>query len=500
MGRPKSARRSSRPQPGPRELRAPGTGRELARQVLMRVELEGAYATPTLAAAIDRAPHLRPAERALATEIVYGVLRRRARLDRALEALADRGLAAVDPEIRILLRVGAYQLLFLQRVPAYAAVNEAVEAAKRLHGGRYARLVNALLRRLGDRGEPALPDPARDPLGCLVEVSGFPEWLARLALRELGDERALAFAAAIAVPAPLALRANRLLTERDPLIAALRTERPDAELCASAVAPDAVIARSLDAPGATAAFREGRFAIQDVGAQVVVELCGAAAGQRILDACAGRGAKTAALAALAGNRAAIDALDISGPKLERAMDEWRRLGVSGVRPVVADLTAELPADLGPYDRILLDAPCSGLGVLRRHPELLLRRTEADLALLADRQRRMLDVVAGRLAPGGVLVYAVCTFDRREADDVVRAFLARHPDFVVEPPDPAAGSTGSTVDWPRLTEPPGSKSDGSGPTASADPSQLAPSIRTWPDRDDADAFFAVRLRRRPSHNR
>jgi 16S rRNA (cytosine967-C5)-methyltransferase len=464
---------TSAPSPSP-----PRTGRDLARLVLGRVEQEGAFANRALAAELDRAMGLAIPERALATELVYGVLRRRSRLDRALEAVADRGLASLEVPMRILLRVGAYQLLFLDRIPSYAAVNEAVETAKRAYGAGLGGLTNALLRRVAERGEPPLPDAARDPLGYLIDACGLPEWMARLALGDLGTETAIAWAAQIGVPAPLALRANRLAgTTVEALASSLAAERPDATLLPSTAAPDALLARGLEAPAQTRAFVAGAFAIQDVGAQLVAELCGAAPGDRVLDACAGLGGKTAHLAALAGNQAHIEALDRSGAKLAQAREQWQRLGARELGTRVADLTRELPADTIPYHRVLLDAPCAGLGVLRRHPEALLRRTEADLSLLAATQQRMLDVLAPHVAAGGLLVYAVCTFDRAEGEGVVTRFLAGHPQFRIERPIATAGG----VPWDRLIDAGGF-------------------MRTWPQRDDADAFFAVRLRRGVENSR
>jgi 16S rRNA (cytosine967-C5)-methyltransferase len=448
------------------------TGRDLARQVLGRVEEDGAFASRLLASALDRAPQLDAAERGLATELVYGVLRRRARLDRALEAVADRGLGSLDPAMRVLLRVGAYQLLFLDRVPAYAAVHDTVETAKRIHGARLGGLTNALLRRVSERGEPPLPDAARDPLGYLIEACGCPEWLARLALRELGDATAVALGDDMAAPAPISLRANRSAgITREQLVTALAAERPDAQLTLSAVAPDAVVARGLDGPARTAAFERGAFAITDVGAQLVAELCGAAPGERVLDACAGLGGKTCHLAALGDNRARVVAVDLSAAKLEQAGAQARRLGLQGIEARTANLLEPLPADLGTFDRVLLDAPCSGLGVLRRHPEILLRRSEGELAALAVPQRQMLDTVAASVAPGGVLTYAVCTFDRAECEDVVGGFLSRHPQFRLERPPQTEGG----VPWDRLFD-------------------NAGFMRTWPHRDEADAFFAARMRR------
>ena len=456
--------------------RRPPTSRVLARDVLGRVERDGAYAGRALAAALDRAGELPPEERALATELVYGVLRRRTRLDRALDALATKGTGGLALEVRIALRMAAYQILFLDRIPAYAAVDDAVEACKQAGGRGVAGFANALLRRLARAGEPPLPDPAADPGAYLETAIGFPGWLSRTLLAELPPAQAVAFANASVAPAPVTLRANTTRIGRDALMARLAAERPGASLAPAAVAPDAILARGLDAPAATEAWRAGLFAITDAGAQVVAELCGAAPGERILDACAGVGGKTAQLLALAGDRAQVDAVDISQPKLDEAARTLERLGLVSASLSTADLMRPLTDPTPRYDRILLDAPCSGLGVLRRHPEVLLRRAPADLAVLAGQQLQMLGTVAPVVRPGGVLVYAVCTFDRQECEAVVAAFLKAHPRFSPEP----AAAAGGRVPWAAVA-------DAAGAVGAA--------IRTWPQRDDADAFFAVRLRAR-----
>src|SRR6185436_8661887 len=319
-------------------------------------------------------------------------------------------------------------------------------------------------------GEPALPDAAADPAGYLVAAAGLPTWLAELLLAERPRDEALAFAASIADAAPVTLRANTGRVTRDDLAARVTAERAGAVLTPSPIAPDALEARHLDALATTRAWRDGLFAISDAGAQVVVELCGAAAGERILDACAGVGGKTAHLLALAGDRARVDALDVSADKLETARATLQRLGLTGATFAAADLARPLADPTPRYHRILLDAPCSGLGVLRRHPEALARRVPADLETLAAQQLRMLSAVAPALLPGGVLVYAVCTFERRECEDVVAAFLRAHPKFAIE----NAAAAGGRVPWTRLTD-------------------SAGAVRTWPHRDGADGFFAVRLR-------
>jgi 16S rRNA (cytosine967-C5)-methyltransferase len=457
---------------GGRQVAQALSARGLARAVLERVERDGAYAGRALAAALDRAQALSPEDRALATELVYGVLRRRGRLDRALDALAREGTDHLDLGVQIAMRVAAYQILFLDRVPAYAAVNDAVEACKTARGRGVPGFANALLRRLSRVGEPPLPDAAGDPTGYLEAAAGLPPWLARLLLAELPAEQAIAFADNLVAPAPVTLRTNTLRITREALAEKLAVERPGAELPPSAIAPDAILARHFEGPAKTAAWRAGLFAVQDAGAQIVAELCGAAAGERILDACAGNGGKTAHLLALAGDRAQVDAMDLSTAKLDEGTRTLRRLGAISARAITADLTQPLADPTPRYHRILLDAPCSGLGVLRRHPEALLRRSPDDLAPLAAQQLRMLDTVAPALLPGGLLTYAVCTFERQECEEVVAAFLGGHPGFSLEPATTAA--SGGRVPWATLV-------DASG------------AVRTWPQRDDADAFFAVRLR-------
>ena len=201
------------------------TGRSLARAVLERVEVGGAYANRALSAALDRAPALSGEDRALATELVYGVLRRRGRIDRALQALATSGLGRLDARALVALRVGAYQILFLDRIPAYAAVDDAVDACKQVAGRGVAGFANALLRRLAREGEPPLPDAASDPAAYLVAAAGLPAWLAELLLAERPTDEALAFAASIAAAAPVTLRANTGRVTRDDLAARVTAER-----------------------------------------------------------------------------------------------------------------------------------------------------------------------------------------------------------------------------------------------------------------------------------
>ena len=439
---------------------AGATARDVARRVLDRVERGGAWATPALDGELSRAG-LDDRERRLAAELVYGVLRNRARIDRALGAHAD--LARTPPRVVTALRVAAYQLLFLDRVPSYAAVDDAVRAARGVAGPRLAGFCNAVLRKLAAAGEPALPDDPRDATRGGVNRPALPGergresplWIEHSLPGWIADELAAAapdrlgeFAAAFARPAPLVARANRRRTTRDALIAELAaagaTTRP-IEGAAMAIAVE-----GLGDPARSASFRAGRWTVQDTGAQRVGAVAAPGAGQRILDACAGVGGKSTHLAELADDAAPIDAADQLPAKLELARDTAARLGLASIRPVVCDLLDPAAPLAAAYDLIVLDAPCSGLGVLRRHPDAKWRLVPADVPRLAGLQRRLLDTVVPRLAPGGALVYSVCTFTRAEGPDQVAALVER---------------TGL-----RLVE----------------------EHRTWPP--DADAFYIARLER------
>jgi 16S rRNA (cytosine967-C5)-methyltransferase len=428
------------------------TAREVARRVLARVG-EGAYATLTLGGELGRT-RLSDADRALATELVYGVLKRRARLDWALGRLAPRGLQSIDARVLDTLRLGAYQILFL-RIPAHAAVDDAVETVKRVRGPKLGGFVNALLRRLAREGEPPPPDPS-DAVAHLAVVESAPAWLVKDALARFPAPEARAFLASLNVPAPVWLRVNTLRATRDEVAAALERERPSARVTPSERAPEALKVEGGGDVATTRPFTEGRATVQDLAAQAIARLVDPAPGEHVLDACAGVGGKSTHLAALMRNQGRIDSADLSERKLELASDAARRLGVECLHPRVADLT-DPRAPLEPaYDRVLLDAPCSGLGVLRRHPEAKWRRQPEDARALAATQAKLLAALAPRVRPGGVLVYSVCTFTDEEGPRQTDAFLATHPQF----------------------------------TREGDP------LHTWPHRDDADAFYAIRLRRKP----
>lgn len=411
------------------------SAREVARRTLDRVEKQAAWATLTLDGELARSG-LDERDRRLAAEIVYGVLRHRLRIDRALAAHAD--LARTPPKVRTALRVAAYQLLFLDRVPAYAAVDDAVGAARALGGAKLAGFANAVLRKLTapGRGEPPLPPP-EDELARLEVEHSLPRWiLDELAAALAPDGPTLAaLAAALGEPPPLIARVNRRRTTPEALIEALRAAGVTASLIASsgdaergggsiAGAPTALRLEGAGDPSQHASFRAGHWTVQDAGAQRVGALAAPRPGMRILDACAGVGGKSTHLAELADDAAAIDAADQSRTKLGLLAETAQRLGLASIAPRACDLLdPQAPLGTG-YDLIVLDAPCSGLGVLRRHPDAKWRLTPDAIPRLAALQAQLLDAVLPRLAPGGTLVYAVCTFTRAEGPAQIAALVAR----------------------------------------------------------------------------
>lgn len=396
------------------------TPRDVARRVLDRIDRGGAWATPTLDGELARAG-LDDRDRRLASELVYGVLRHRTRIDRALAVHAD--LRRTPRRVIIALRLAAYQLLFLDRVPAYAAVDDAVAAARQVGGQKLGGFVNAVLRKLDKTREPALPAAGKER----IEVAAsLPRWIVdelAAAIEPGGDDALLAErAAAFAEPAPLVARVNRRRISRDALIDQLR----DAGVTATPVpdVPSALVLDGLGDPARNASFLAGLWTVQDTGAQLVGHVAAPHAGQRILDACAGVGGKSTHLAELTDDAAQIDAADLNATKLGLGAETAQRLGLQSIRRFACDLLDPKGPLAAAYDLIVLDAPCSGLGVLRRHPDAKWRLQPSDVPRLADLQRQLLDAVVARLAPTGTLVYSVCTFTRAEGPDQVAALAAR----------------------------------------------------------------------------
>jgi 16S rRNA (cytosine967-C5)-methyltransferase len=379
-------------------------------------------------------------DRALAAELATGTLRWQGQLDFLIAHFARRPVSKLDPEVADILRLAAYQLLHLDRVPAAAAVNDAVDMTRRAGKRSATGLVNGVLRAL-ERHRAALPLPAapRNPdasrtatLDYLSVGLSHPRWLVTRWLARHGYDATTRWAAFNNSAAPLTIRANRLRTTPAELAERLAAEgvvtRP------ARYAPDGLVSME-GSPLATHLAGTGLFFVQDEASQLVPLLAGARPGWRVLDACASPGGKTTALAAMMEDRGLLVAVDVRPRRVELLRRTVAASAAACIRIVQADVAVALP--VGPwFDLVLIDAPCSGLGTIRRDPEIRWRRTEADLALLAAAQERMLEQAAAAVKPGGRLVYATCSSEPEENEGVVAAFLSSHPEF--ETADPRAG--------------------------------------------------------------
>lgn len=410
--------------------------RAVALEALVAIERQSLPADETLDLSARRAG-LDARDRGLAVELVYGVLRRRSTLDWRLDHVADRPMQRLPLIVATALRLGAYQLLYLDRIPPSAAVSESVALVKspnRGGGRRWDGFTNAVLRSLLREPAPAWPDPAQDPATALAVRYACPDWLTRRWVDHFGPGQAEALCQmTVAVP-PLTLRVNALRVTREALLADLHHGGLGAAV--TQVSPVGVTLEKCGSVSDLPSFRQGLFYVEDEAAQLVPFILDPRPGERVLDACAAPGGKATHLASLMQNQGEIVALDRSADRLQLLTENCRRLGVSIVNPQVADVLdhgviGKLAADR-PFDRILLDAPCSSLGVLRRHPEGKWQKTSAALLTHQERQERLLAGVSRLLRPGGSLVYSTCSTEGEENEDVINHFLRQHAEFRREP--------------------------------------------------------------------
>lgn len=394
--------------------RAP-TGRTVAARVLARVEGEGAWASRALDAEIQRA-RLSGPEAGRASDLVYGSLRALRSVDAAIDAQRTKP-GALEPLARAVMRASAFELLFTT-APSHAVVSEAVELVKRERSVGLARFVNAVLRRIAD-GRPA------EPRARGLEL---PSWVSAELERSLGKERAEAvLGSAIEVP-PLGLRAYE--GDASALAAKIVGERSGVELVPAVDRPRTLLARRLGDPRTLRAFESGAFAVQDVGSQRVAELVGAMAGETVLDACAGRGGKTVVLADAVGREGRVVAVDLHERKLEEIASELRRLHLPApLETHVLDLSVGVGPLRPVFDRALVDVPCTGLGTLRRRPEILLRLAPADLERMAALELSIATRVAALVKPGGLVAVATCSFATAEGARLADRIAAALPALV-----------------------------------------------------------------------
>jgi 16S rRNA (cytosine967-C5)-methyltransferase len=417
---------------------------------------QGAYADRALHA---EAAGLEPRDRALATALAYGTVQRRGTLDHLAGALSSRPPGTLDPPILAAIHLGLFQLLYLDGVAEHAAVNESVELAKRSPARSGAALVNAVLRRAA-RERRALLEGLDDGTAAAAAIAhSVPQWLAERWFAELGAREARALLARINEPAEVAVRANSLLGTAQEVLSRL----PVPGLIAPGVPEGIVIEGPFDAH-ASELWRAGAIMPQSRGSMLVARLLAPVAGDRVLDLCAAPGAKTTHLAALMSDRGEVVAVERHPGRARALALTCSRMRATCVRVEAADAAAVHLDDA--FDRVLVDPPCSGLGTLQSRPDLRWRASPEAIVELADVQARILAAGGAATAPGGVLVYSVCTISPPEGERVVERFVAEHPQFAVDDLHAA---------HPEWTH-------------------RGPYLQLLPHRDGTDGFFIARLRR------
>jgi 16S rRNA (cytosine967-C5)-methyltransferase len=405
-----------------------------------------------------RAARLDARDRRWVRELVYGMLRRRAHIDALLNQRVRGGESRLDPDLIDLLRLGAAQLLYMGSVPAYAAIAQTVELAKRRHGLGASKLVNAVLRRLDrERGDLSIPRPA-DAIEALALDASHPRWLVARWVERYGTDDTRTLLDANNREAPLVARPYHAVREQlEAMLESAGVHVEEAPLAKDSI----VLSSPVSSFTELGPFRQGLFHLQDPASTLVTQYACVPTGAVVADLCAAPGGKSIEASR---NALHVASSDISVARLRRVVENAKRLEIDSLSAYVAD--ARFPA-IRPVDFVLVDAPCTGTGTFRRHPDARWRLRISDIAVMAASQRSILRAAASVVRPGGYLVYATCTLEPEENDEQIDAFLAEHPDWRLEPP-PEGVVPSSVLDEGRL--------------------------RVLPHRHGTDGAFAARLRR------
>lgn len=408
------------------------TPRAICLEILNRVERSDRHPDDLLTDSFKRYRHLTPLDRAFLTELTYGTLRWRGKLEWVIGKFSKIPLEKIEPEITHVLRVGLYQLLFLTRTPASAAVNEAVEAAKKTRGRGGGGFVNAVLREVIRKKEQIpYPDQEKDPALYIAVLQSHPLWLVRRWLPELGADETAKVCEFNQEIAPLVLRTNSLKISRPDLMG--KFSEAGLKPFVTAFSDEGIVLRDPPPVSELPFFKEGLYIIQDEASQLVTSLLDPKPGETILDACAAPGGKTTHIGQQMRNEGSIYAVDVTKERLSLVDEASHRLGVTIIKNIQGDARRPLKVPEGlKFDRILADVPCSGFGTLRKNPDLKWRRGEEDIRRMGELQSSILANLAEYLKPGGILVYSTCTVFREENEEVVESFLKAYPEFSVVP--------------------------------------------------------------------
>lgn len=397
-----------------------------------------------LAAESDRIEKLSPKDKKLCHALIFGCLRHRQYLDWILDHHTRTSITKVPLTLLYLLRIGLFQIIFMERVPDFAAINTAVNIAARAAGHKKKGFINAVLRKASQSYQSfELPDPKKTPAQYLTVKYGLPLWLSRKWISDFDFQNCEKLGRAINEIPVITVRTNTLKTDRPTLLSALKSHVKDIQLTCHS--PEGLSFNHPDKPiHAFTAFKEGWFQVQDEAAQIISLLLEPKPGEHILDACAGMGGKTAHIAQLMKNRGKITAMDTGLNKLHILETEMDRLGIGIVTIQHSSLLkTSVKETKGYFDRVLIDAPCTGLGVLGRNPDTRWKKTFHDIKRMAAQQKKMLNAGANLVKPGGILLFSVCSCEKEENEMVVDAFLSKRKDFSIDKNMPS-GMDGSLI--------------------------------------------------------
>jgi 16S rRNA (cytosine967-C5)-methyltransferase len=440
----------------------------------VKVAEAGAYSNLQLNRSLQEA-QLSRQDAALATELVYGTIQHQRTLDYRLAGLVAKGLDKLAPWVHQLLRMSTYQLLYLDRVPAHAAVNEAVQIAKKRGHAGISGMVNGVLRNMERRlDEMKQPIQEADPVKRIGIAHSYPDWLVKRWIELYGEQTAEAICATGNEPPHSSLRINRLRISREKALASM--VESGYEAAESPLTSSGVIVSGGGNLAQTDGYSAGLWSLQDESSMLVAEVCAPQPGMTVLDCCAAPGGKSAHLAEIMEDRGRIVANDLHEHKRALIEEQAKRLGLASVQAVTGDaaeLASRYPQQS--FDLVLLDAPCTGFGVIRRKPEIKWTKTPDDVHAIAELQARLLAEAAKLVKPGGTLVYSTCTIEREENEEQIKVFLQKQPSFHLDPA------------WPQHILAPLRESGVIGDT-------FAGFAQLLPQHFGSDGFFIARLTR------
>ncbi|MBU0973163.1 MAG: 16S rRNA (cytosine(967)-C(5))-methyltransferase RsmB [Proteobacteria bacterium] len=407
-----------------------------ARYTALKILLRCAKKTCTLDKSIDDAKKdlesMSRQDRNLCNAIVFGVLRNRGYLDFIIRSFSKKNIERLDEPVLYILRIGLFQLVFMDRIPAFAAINTSIELAKKQTNKGAQGFINAVLRNADEKRHTlVLPDGDKKGAAHICVQYSMPAWLTKRWVAAYGYEQSLSLCSAINTIPPITLRTNTLKIGRTALGELLETQAFN--IGYTEQSPDGIYISNPGKPvNEIDGFDQGFFQVQDEAAQLVSQILAPKPWETILDACAGLGGKACHLAQLMNNQGSVVAADVESHKLDSLRAECRRLGIKNIQVQQTNLlTATLNDFSGYFDRVLLDAPCSGLGVMRRNPDTKWKQTLKEVLRMGAQQKKMLNTAANFVKPGGILVYAVCSCEPEENEQVIAAFLQKRKDYFLD---------------------------------------------------------------------